>query len=68
MSLTSEAKKEAKENGVEIGKITAKRDRLGYYDVYEDVSLVSESMLGTADEVKAGAIETLMFDRIPADY
>ena len=64
MTLLAEAKREAKEFGVEIGRLKAVKDRLGYYDVYEDGIIISESMVvDNADEAKAEAVDYLIAER-----
>ena len=68
MNRMTELRKSAKEYNVEIGKMTAKKDCLGYFDIYEDGDIVAESMLAdSAAEAKADVFESLMFDRIPSD-
>lgn len=69
MSKVSEAKAEAKELGIEIGKITAKKDRLGYYDVFEDGLVIAESgLFDSADEAKADAIQELICQRCGSEF
>ena len=51
MSL-QEARAEAKESGVEIGKLTTYKDRQGEYTLKEDGHIVAEGYFDSASDIK----------------
>jgi hypothetical protein len=58
MSLTSEAIKSAKEEGVIIHKVNTRRDSVGAYIVYINGSEWTDGFWDSADEAKADCIES----------
>ena len=56
MTTLAEARKEAKEAGITIGKLTVTKDRQGEYQLKEDRYIVAEGYYDSASEIKADYI------------
>lgn len=60
-------KTEAKRYGVEIGKLTTRKDSQGEYTLYEDGKVVAEGWYSDAAEMKAEYIEQKVLDKLAWD-
>lgn len=67
MSL-QQARAEAKEQGVDIGKLTTYKDRQGEYTLKEDGHIVSEGYFESANDIKEDYINDQINNKAGGDW